>query len=42
MNLPDEIQSEAAQREVVPRRDNLVSGETLLKHSVFLDKRQVR
>lgn len=42
MNLPDEIQSQAAQREVAPRRENLVSGESLLKHSVFLDKGQVR
>ncbi len=42
MNLPDEIQSQAVQREVVPRRENLVSAETLLKHSVFLDKGQVR
>lgn len=41
MNLPDEVQSEAAQREAVPRRENVVSGESLLKHSVFLDKRQV-
>lgn len=24
MNLPDEIQSQAAQREAVPRRENLV------------------